>query len=206
MTFGRSGQLSIFKSKLDVGMPFATSSLEVHGFASTTSLFSASSIFTTLLVNGSTTLQNVSLQNLVAKTLLANGSSTLQNFTATTATTTNLFSNNSTITTLSVGSLKTATNCSSSASPAVCGSASGGSVAMATGGSTLVVNTSAVTANSQILITEDSSLGTRLGITCNTTTGRIYTVSARTAGTSFTIKSSANPATNKACLNYWIVN
>lgn len=100
----------------------------------------------------------------------------------------------------------TSTNCSSSASPAVCGSAPSGSVAMATGGSTLVVNTTAVTANSQIFVIGDSSLGTRLGITCNTATGRIYSINARTAGTSFTIKSSANPVTNKACLSYWIVN
>ena len=103
-------------------------------------------------------------------------------------------------------SVATSSNCSSSTSPAVCGSAPSGSVAMATGGSTLVVDTTAVTANSQILVTEDSSLGTRLGITCNTTTGRVYTISARTAGTSFTIKSSANPATNKACLSYSIIN
>lgn len=100
----------------------------------------------------------------------------------------------------------TSMNCNSSASPAVCGSSPSGSVAMATGGSTLVINTTAVTANSQIFVTEDYSLGTRLGITCNTTTGRIYSISARTAGTRFTIKSSANPATNKACLSYWIVN
>jgi hypothetical protein len=77
---------------------------------------------------------------------------------------------------------------------------------MATGGSTLVVNTTAVTADSQILITEDSSLGARLGITCNTGTNRTYSISARSPGTSFTITSSNNPVTNKACLSYWIVN
>lgn len=108
--------------------------------------------------------------------------------------------------TIAFGTVGTVSNCNSSASPAVCGSAPAGSVAMATGGSTLVVNTTAVTANSQIMITEDSSLGSRLGITCNTGTGRNYSVSARTAGTSFTIKSSANPVTNKACLSYWILN
>ena len=100
----------------------------------------------------------------------------------------------------------TTVNCNSTASPAVCGSAPSGSVAMATGGSTLQVNTSAVTVDSQILITEDSSLGTRLGITCNTATGRTYTISARADSTSFTIKSSNNPVTNKACLSYWVIN
>lgn len=108
--------------------------------------------------------------------------------------------------TISWGKASTTTSCNSSASPAVCSAASAGSVAMATGGSTLVVNTTAVTVNSQIFVTEDSSLGTRLGITCNTTTGRVYSINARTAGTSFTIKSSANPAANKACLSYWIIN
>jgi hypothetical protein len=107
---------------------------------------------------------------------------------------------------LKTNSLSTVSNCVSSASPAVCGSAPAGSVAMATGGDTLTVNTTAVTANSQIMITEDSSLGSRLGITCNTTVNRTYSISSRTASTSFTIKSSNNPNTNKACLSYWIVN
>lgn len=100
----------------------------------------------------------------------------------------------------------TVSNCIAISSPASCGTAPAGSVAMATGGSTLVVNTTAVTANSQIFITEDSSLGTRLGMTCNTSTNRSYTISARTPGTSFTIKSTNNPVTNKACLSYWIIN
>jgi hypothetical protein len=77
---------------------------------------------------------------------------------------------------------------------------------MAAGDSTLAVNTTAITADSQILVTEDSSLGARLGITCNTTPGRVYSISARTATTSFTIRSSADTATNKACLSYWIIN
>jgi hypothetical protein len=68
------------------------------------------------------------------------------------------------------------------------------------------VSTTAVTANSQIFVQEDSSLGTKLSVTCNTTTGRDYTVSARTAGTSFTITASAAPVTNPACLSYFIVN
>jgi hypothetical protein len=100
----------------------------------------------------------------------------------------------------------TATNCNSTASPAVCSSASAGSVAIANPATTVQVNTTAVTANSQIFVFEDSSLGTRLGVTCNTTTGRTYTVSARTAATSFTITASATPAANSACLSYLVVN
>lgn len=100
----------------------------------------------------------------------------------------------------------TATNCTDSAGAAACGSASAGSVVLDAAATTVVVSTTAVTANSQIFIQEDSSLGTRLSVTCNTTTGRDWTVSARTAATSFTITSSAAPATNPACLSYHIVN
>lgn len=100
----------------------------------------------------------------------------------------------------------TATNCSSAAAPAVCAAASSGSVVIAAAGTTVTVNTTAVTANSQILIQEDSSLGTKLSVTCNTTTGRDLTVTARTAGTSFVITTSAAPVTNPACISYRIVN
>jgi hypothetical protein len=109
--------------------------------------------------------------------------------------------------TLSINTgVKTATNCNSSASPAVCAAASAGSVAIANPATTVVVNTTAVTANSQVFVFEDSSLGTRLGVTCNTSTGRTYTVSARTAATSFTITASATPGANNACLSYLVVN
>jgi hypothetical protein len=105
-----------------------------------------------------------------------------------------------------VGTMGTISDCVSSTSPAVCGSAPAGSIALSNGESTLIVDTTAVTANSQIFINEDSSLGTRLGITCNTGTGRNYVINARVSGTSFTVKSSANPVTHKACLSYLIVN
>jgi hypothetical protein len=98
----------------------------------------------------------------------------------------------------------TNTNCSSSGG--TCGSASAGSVSIAAAATTVTVATTAVTANSQITITEDSSLGTKLGVTCNTTTGRTYTVTTRTAATSFAITASAAPSTNPACLSYTVVN
>ncbi len=100
----------------------------------------------------------------------------------------------------------TATNCASAASPAVCGTASAGSIAMQKGKDLLVVNTSAVTTHSQILITEDSSLGTRLGISCDKGANRNYSISARAPGTSFTIRSSTKPNGSHACLSYWIIN
>lgn len=98
----------------------------------------------------------------------------------------------------------TATNCLSSASPAVCGSASAGSVAIPAGSSTLVVSTTAVTASSQILLTEDSSLGTRLNVACNTASGAAPRVAARIPGASFTIATA--PLTNAICLSYLIIN
>lgn len=99
----------------------------------------------------------------------------------------------------------TFSNCSSSASPAVCGSASAGSVTVAAAATTKVVNTTAVTADSQILLTFDASLGTKLGVTCNTTFIAPY-VSARTAGTSFTITLGSGPVTNPECISYQIIN
>ena len=102
-------------------------------------------------------------------------------------------------------SLGTAANCSSSASPAVCAAAASGSVAVPTGGTTLVVNTTAVTANSLILLTFDSSLGTKLSVTCNTAINQ-PTVSARTAATSFTITMTGSITTNPDCVSYLIVN
>lgn len=105
---------------------------------------------------------------------------------------------------LSSATTATASNCASSASPSVCAAATAGSVAQAASAGTLVVNTTAVTAASQILVTEDSSLGTRLSVTCNVTPAA-PSVSARTAGTSFTIASTA-PTTNPRCLSFRILN
>jgi len=107
---------------------------------------------------------------------------------------------------LAPATYKTATNCSSSAAPAVCASAAAGSVVVAAAGTTVVVNTTAVTANSQVFAQEDSSLSTKLSVTCNATPATAPpTVSARTAGTSFTITTTA-PTTNPRCFSYWIIN
>jgi hypothetical protein len=101
----------------------------------------------------------------------------------------------------------TASNCTSSAAPAVCGSAAAGSVVIAAGSTTVTVNTTAVTANSQIFVQEDDSLGTKLSVTCNTgVNGNLAEVTARTAGTSFVLTTSPAPNTNPACYSYFIVN
>lgn len=99
----------------------------------------------------------------------------------------------------------TGTNCASAAAPAVCGAAASGSVVIAAAATTVVVNTARVTANSQVQVTFDSSLGTRLSVTCNTTPVQ-PTVSARVAGTSFTITVAVGPITNPACFSYTIIN
>jgi hypothetical protein len=107
--------------------------------------------------------------------------------------------------------ISTQTNCSSSASPAVCAAAPAGSVAFPTGVTSvaLTVNTTAVTANSQIFISSDDSLGTKLGVTCNSTLATLVggiAITARTAGTSFQVTYSGTIATNPLCANFLIVN
>lgn len=110
---------------------------------------------------------------------------------------------------VTAATFKTTTNCASGASPAVCAAAASGGAAVPTGTNpTLVVNTTAVTANSVILLTPDESLGTKLSVTCNstvTTQGPLI-VTARTAATSFTVQVAATVATNPVCFNWVIVN
>ena len=113
------------------------------------------------------------------------------------------------VTGLITAPITTPANCSSAASPAVCGAAPAGSVVIAAAGTTVTVNTTAVTANSQILVAFDESLGTKLGVTCNSASASEaaqYFVSARSAGSSFTLKTSVAPTTNPACLSYLIAN
>lgn len=98
----------------------------------------------------------------------------------------------------------TSTNCSQAVNPAVCGSAASGNAVVAAAGTTVVINTTAVTVSSQIQLTFDSSLGTKLGVTCNTTPS-ILAVSARSGGVSFTV-TTATPAVNPACFSYTIIN
>ncbi len=87
-----------------------------------------------------------------------------------------------------------------------CSGASAGSVTIAAGSTTVTVSTTAVTANSQIFVFEDSTMGSALGVTCNSSIVRMYQITSRTASTSFVITSSAAPVTNPACLNYFFVN
>jgi hypothetical protein len=100
-------------------------------------------------------------------------------------------------------------SCGSATSPAVCVSDIAGAAAVPTGTNpTLVVDSTAVTPNSQIILTPDESLGTRLGVTCNSTitTQGPLVVTARTPGASFTVEVDATVATNPVCFSYMIIN
>jgi hypothetical protein len=111
----------------------------------------------------------------------------------------------------------TATNCAAAgtaASPSVasCASAVAGHFSCATNatGATCTVNTTAVTANSEIFVFESDTAvtGTALGVTCNTGTNVLPTsrlLASSVAATSFTINL-GTVTTNPACFSYQIVN
>lgn len=121
----------------------------------------------------------------------------------------NASGNGSTIASGGFPTITTFTNCANGSSPASCSAAPSGAVAIPTGvNSTLVVNTTAVTANSRIILTPDSSV-TIGGTTCNTTLATLAVapvVTARTAGTSFTVSYNGTIATNPLCISYQIQN
>lgn len=95
------------------------------------------------------------------------------------------------------------TDCASSAG--TCTQHISGSVSIAAAATTVTVATTALQTNSTIYITRDDTLGTKLGVTCNTATaaGDIK-VSTRTPGTSFIITVQNAPAATPLCLNWEI--
>lgn len=117
--------------------------------------------------------------------------------------------------TIKPGKYASGTNCAatgSAANPSVaaCGSSVAGSFSCATTASTgtCVVNTTAVTASSEIFVTQrsDTTTGTTLGVTCNATLSTAITeITAVTAATSFTINL-GTVTTNPECFSYFIVN
>lgn len=113
--------------------------------------------------------------------------------------------------TVTVPKVTTIANCSSSASPAVCAAAAAGSIAFPTGVTSVVlqVNTTAVTANSQIFVFPDDTLGTKLAVTCNSTLATLVggmAITARTAGSSFTVTFNGTITANPLCANFLVVN
>ena len=107
---------------------------------------------------------------------------------------------------LAVSAYRTLSNCSSVSSPAKCDSAPAGSFLLSVGSTTTRVNTTAVTAKSEILIIEDSSLGAQLGVSCNKTPGRTYMITDRAPGLSFSVGSSFAPTDQPACLSFQVLN
>ena len=108
-------------------------------------------------------------------------------------------------TAMTAAAYDTASDCSSVASPAICGSAAAGSFTVPVGATSTVVDTSAVTAKSEVMITFDASLGAKLGVTCNTTFNPAW-VAARTTGTSVTINVSSAPTASADCFSYHVIN
>jgi hypothetical protein len=95
--------------------------------------------------------------------------------------------------------------CTSTASPAICGKAISGAVAMPIGATTLTVNDTVVDNNVLILVTFDQSLNTRLGIPTCSTVGAFAKVSGRVVGTSFQISTDIAPVSAPACYSFFIL-
>jgi len=95
--------------------------------------------------------------------------------------------------------------CSSAASPAVCASAPAGFSKVAAAGTSIVVNTTAVTSASQIFLNYDDSQ-TGCTIPANPTLLLPPYVSSRVAGTSFTVTMPVAPTTNAQCIDWHIIN
>lgn len=99
----------------------------------------------------------------------------------------------------------TQAQCFSSTSPASCASTINGFVTIRAGSSSVVVNTTAVTANSEISLTFDTTQGSHLGVTCNTTAQQAY-ISGRMPGTSFTISVPSSFSINPGCIGFHVKN
>ena len=103
------------------------------------------------------------------------------------------------------GMFGTSTSCSSTASPANCGSSAAGAVQVAAGARTLTVNTTAVTKHTNFSFTYITT-----GIECKAPTNIAFLllpyVSAIAPGSSFTITLPVAPTTNPACVSYSLIN
>lgn len=115
---------------------------------------------------------------------------------------------------IKTANIQTFSDCANTAEPAICGANTTGSVVIGVGNSAVIVNTSAITANSEIFLTPDETIGTtgsgKLSVTCNTTQATalaILGVTARVVGTSFTVTTTAGSVTtHPVCIHFAIVN
>lgn len=98
----------------------------------------------------------------------------------------------------------TVPSCVTASSPASCQGSTFGSVAIAPGRSSLLVNTNAVQSNSHIFLQEDQSLDSVLKVDCDSGVGAAPRVSTRDAGHSFTIVLPAAPVLHYACFSFWV--
>ena len=96
-----------------------------------------------------------------------------------------------------------AANCISAATPARCGTAAAGLVEVAPGATSLVVNTSAITRQSRVLLTYDLEGGPA---PANLSTLAPPSLAARTPGVSFTLRLPVAPAGSGIQVQYWILN
>lgn len=95
--------------------------------------------------------------------------------------------------------------CNSVAAPSDCSDASQGYLVMPLTDTSNVVSTTATPSDGPISVAEDSSIGTPLGVTCNTTVlGSAPQITARTSGTSFTVGTPTAPTTDPACYTFHI--
>lgn len=100
---------------------------------------------------------------------------------------------------------KTATTCASAINNPSCGTATAGFVAIPVGQATNSIGMNLMTANTQVLLQFDSSLGTALGVTCNTTPQQI-SVTSRNVASGFGVSVPTAPTTNPLCFSYLAVN
>jgi hypothetical protein len=110
---------------------------------------------------------------------------------------------------ITTGTLGTSSNCFTASASPNCGSAASGSIAIASGASSVTVVTSAVTADSQILVTPDASLSAKLNVSCNRNPAQAFApfgIVARVPGHSFTLAIAASAQGSPNCYNYTIVN
>ncbi len=107
---------------------------------------------------------------------------------------------------VNAGALYYSQLCKASTAPATCGGAPSGSAVIPAGMTSLIVNTTAVTQQSVILLTVDASLGATLGTTCGTTAANVAVI-PRSPGQGFTVTLSNGSALNgRVCFSYAIHN
>jgi hypothetical protein len=152
--------------------------------------------------NGSTVLTPVTAATIVDSRSFTSG----QSVPISNTTLLNIISPSGVSGVLQGSTISTQANCSATASPAICGTAPAGLVQVAAAATTLVVDTTAVTANSRFSFTYVTT-----GTGCSAAPGNIGSllhpyVSAIAAGTSFTITLPVAPTTNPVCVSYTVEN